>query len=158
VSVTSFSQILAAAIEAVGAVDREGFDAAAAFARDAVAAAGDGHLTAAQSLAACGLEPAVRLSFGIENLGEVRKQFDARKVDDVTLTLMKVTLLQMCTVKALAQYRSDRTATGLSAGTLSGRTAAHIIGTRHQATVTRDLRLARQASAPTSRIRLRADR
>jgi hypothetical protein len=97
---------LGAAIEAVGVVELEGFDAAAAFARDALAAAIDGHLTAAQSLAACGLEPAVKLSFGIENLGEVRKQFDKRDVEEVTLTLMKVTLLQMCTVKALAQYRS----------------------------------------------------
>jgi hypothetical protein len=105
---------LGAAMEAVGVVDLAGFDAAATFARESLAAARDGHLAAAQALAACGLEPAVKLSFGIKNLGQVRKQFDTRNVDDVRLTLMKVTLLQMCTARALAQYDSGSIPVGFN--------------------------------------------
>ena len=61
-------------------------------------------MTAAQSLAACGLEPAAKLSFGMPTLSQVRKQFERRNVDEVRATLMKITLLQMCTARALAQY------------------------------------------------------
>jgi hypothetical protein len=43
---------LDAAMQAVGVVELAGFDAAAAFAREALAAAASGHLTAAQCLAA----------------------------------------------------------------------------------------------------------
>ncbi len=95
---------LDAAMQAVGTVELAGFEAASAFAQDAIAAALDGHMTAAQSLAACGLEPAARLSFGVPSLSQLRKQFEIKNVDEVRATLMKVTLLQMCTAKALAQY------------------------------------------------------
>ncbi len=95
---------LDAPMQAVGTVELAGFRAASAFAQEAIAAAHDGHMTAAQSLAACGLEPAARVSFGIPRLSAVRKHFETRNVDEVTATLMKVTLLQMCTAKALAQF------------------------------------------------------
>ena len=98
---------LDAAMQAVGTVEVAGFEAASAFAQDAIAAAHDGHMTAAQSLAASGLEPAARLSFGMPSLNSVRKQFEARNVGEVRATLMKVTLLQTCTAKALAQYDED---------------------------------------------------
>jgi hypothetical protein len=91
-------------MQAVGTVELAGFRAASAFAQEAIAAAHDGHMTAAQSLAACGLEPAARVSFGIPRLSAVRKRFETRNVDEVTATLIKVTLLQMCTAKALAQF------------------------------------------------------
>jgi hypothetical protein len=91
-------------MRAVGTVELAGFKAASAFAEEAIAAAHDGHMTAAQSLAACGLEPAAKLSFGMPTLSQVRKQFERRNVDEVRATLMKITLLQMCTARALAQY------------------------------------------------------
>jgi hypothetical protein len=55
---------LDAAMRAVGTVELAGFKAASAFAEEAIAAAHDGHMTAAQSLPACGLEPAAKLSSG----------------------------------------------------------------------------------------------
>jgi hypothetical protein len=88
----------------VGTVELAGFREASAFAQEAIAAAHDGHMTAAQSLAACGLEPAARVAFAIPSLSQVRKQFERRNADEVRATLMKVTLLQMCTAKALAPY------------------------------------------------------
>jgi hypothetical protein len=89
-------------LERAGQVELAGFSAAAAFAREAIAAARDGHMTAAQSLAACGLEPAVRLSFGLPHLGGVRTRFESSDVHAVRAELRKVTLLQMCTAKGLA--------------------------------------------------------
>jgi len=95
---------LGAAMATVGTVKLAGFEEASGFARDAIAAARDGHMAAAQSLAACGLEPAVRLSFGMSDLAAIRRDFETRNVDEVTGMLMKVTLLQMCTAKALTQF------------------------------------------------------
>jgi hypothetical protein len=91
-------------VEEAGTVDLAGFDAASAFARDAITTARNGHMTAAQSLAACGLEPAARVSFGIRSLNQMREVFGARDTRSVPGMLAKVTLLQLCTAKALAPY------------------------------------------------------
>jgi hypothetical protein len=47
-------------------------------------------------------------------LSQVRKQFERRNVDEVRATLMKITLLQMCTARALAQYDENSLSEGFN--------------------------------------------
>jgi hypothetical protein len=56
-------------------VNVAGHSPASSFAREAIEAARDGHMTAAQALAACGLAPVIHESFGWKRLGEMHKRF-----------------------------------------------------------------------------------
>jgi len=71
------------------------------FAADALAAERDGHSAAAQALTAAGLGPIVHGTLGFERLGGAYKRFSKTDMDEATLRLMKMSLLQLCTAKAL---------------------------------------------------------
>jgi hypothetical protein len=93
----------AALAEARGA-DVEGHSDACEFAVEAIAAARDGHWTAAQAIAASGLGQVIHGLFGYPlfgGLGAARKRFSTRDLDEATMTVLKVALLEVCTVKAL---------------------------------------------------------
>jgi len=78
------------------------------FAGEAIVAARGGHWTAAQAVAASALGQVVHGMFGyplIGGLGAARKRFKARDLDMATLMVLKVALLELCTVKALTDTR-----------------------------------------------------
>ena len=82
----------------------QGHADACEFAAEAIAAARDDHWTAAQALAASGLGQVIHGLFGYPlfgGLGAARKKFSARDIDEATMTVLKVALLEVCTVKAL---------------------------------------------------------
>jgi hypothetical protein len=78
------------------------------FAADALAAERDGHSPAAQALTAAGLGPIVHGAFGFEQLGGAYKRFSKTDMEEATLRLMKMSLLQLCTARALTD--TDRVA------------------------------------------------
>jgi hypothetical protein len=71
------------------------------FAAKALAAEHDGHSEAAQALTAAGLGPILHDAFGFELLGNAYKDFSKTDMDEATLRLMKISLLQLCTARAL---------------------------------------------------------
>ena len=84
--------------------DVRGHADACAFADEAIAAARDGHWNAAQALAASGLGQVLHGMFGYPlfgGLGAARKKFSTRDVEEATMRILKVGLLELCTVNAL---------------------------------------------------------
>jgi hypothetical protein len=75
------------------------------FAAKALAADRDGHSEAAQALTAAGLGPILHDAFGFELLGKAYKDFSKTDMEEATLRLMKISLLQLCTAKALTDTR-----------------------------------------------------
>jgi hypothetical protein len=95
---------LEAALAQARGAEVKGHAHACEFARETIAAARDGHWTAAQALAASGLGQVIHGMFGYPlfgGLGAARKKFSARDIDEATMTVLKVALLEVCTVKAL---------------------------------------------------------
>lgn len=94
-----------AVLRTVTAVDDvEGHAAALAFASEALAAAADGHVHAAQALATAGLGAVVHEIWRYPmrgGLGEARRDFSARDLDKAAVEALKWTLIQLCTAKAL---------------------------------------------------------
>ncbi|MHB8692845.1 MAG: hypothetical protein ACYDHH_16535 [Solirubrobacteraceae bacterium] len=81
----------------------DGHADACEFAGDAIAAR-DGHWAAAQALAASGLGQVIHGILGFplfRGLGEARKKFTARDIDETTMTVLKVAVLEVCTLKSL---------------------------------------------------------
>jgi hypothetical protein len=95
---------LDAALAQARGAEAQGHADACEFAGEAIAAARDGHWTAAQALAASGLGQVIHGMFGYPlfgGLGAARKKFSTRDIDEATMTVLKVALLEVCTVKAL---------------------------------------------------------
>ena len=84
--------------------DLRGYPEACAFASEAIAAARDGHWTAAQAVAACGLGQVLHATYGFSTLGQAFKKFSARDVDQATMEILKVALLEVSTARALQNY------------------------------------------------------
>lgn len=96
--------IEAALRDAAGA-EIVGHEDACDFAVKALAAERDGHSEAAQALTAAGLGPILHDAFGFELLGGAYKDFSNTDMDEATLRLMKISLLQLCTAKALTDTK-----------------------------------------------------
>lgn len=82
------------------------------FAAEAIAAARDGHWTAAQSLAASGIGQVVHGLFGYPlfgGLGKAYKKFRERDIEESTMTVLKAALLEVCTVRALTDVARAET-------------------------------------------------
>lgn len=75
------------------------------FAAKALAAERDGHSEAAQALTAAGLGPILHDAFGFELLGNAYKDFNKTDMEEATLRLMKISLLQLCTARALTDTK-----------------------------------------------------
>lgn len=71
------------------------------FATEAIAAERDGHSGAAQAVAASGLGPILHRAFGFEQLDGAYRKFNQTDMEEATLRLMKVSLLQLCTARTL---------------------------------------------------------
>jgi hypothetical protein len=85
-------------------LDLRGHAEGCEFASEAIAAARDGHWTAAQAVAACGLGRVLHATFGFSTLGKAFKKFNARDVDEATMEILKVALLEVSTARALQNY------------------------------------------------------
>jgi hypothetical protein len=92
---------LEAVLDTARDVNLAGHGSAASFAREAIEAAREGHMTAAQALAACGLARVIHESFGWKRLGEMHKRFKDSDPAAVKALLFKATLLGSCTARAL---------------------------------------------------------
>jgi len=82
----------------------DGHSEARAFAAEAIAAARDGHFHAAQSLAASGLGQVLHVALGFPlfyGLGRAYREFAARSIDDASIWVVKVTLIELATARAL---------------------------------------------------------
>jgi hypothetical protein len=84
-----------------------GHDDGCAFAAEAIASARDGHWNAAQSHTASGLGHVLQRVRGFPTLSAARKKFEKRNLDDATMQIIKVTLLEVCSAKALLNYAGD---------------------------------------------------
>jgi hypothetical protein len=96
---------LEAALTEATEADIVGHADARAFAREALAAERDGHSAAAQALTAAGLGPIVHGAFGFKQLGGAYKDFSKTDMEEASLRLMKVNLLQLCTARALTDTK-----------------------------------------------------
>jgi hypothetical protein len=84
-----------------------GHDDGCAFADEAITAARNGHWNAAQSHTASGLGHVLQQIHGFPSLSAARKAFEKRNLDDATMQIIKVTLLEVCSAKALLSYVGD---------------------------------------------------
>lgn len=75
-----------------------------AFAAEAIAAARGSHWSAAQALAATGLTHVVQHIHCFPHISEARKKFEERDFDNATMQVIKITLLELCSARALAKY------------------------------------------------------
>jgi hypothetical protein len=89
-------------------VDVPGHDDGCAFAAEAIAAARDDHWSAAQSHTASGLGHVLQHVHGFPTLSAARKEFEKRNLDDATMQIIKVTLLEVCSAKALLNFLPGR--------------------------------------------------
>jgi hypothetical protein len=85
--------------------DLSGHADACAFAAEAIAEAREGHFNSAQALAACGLGPVLHDAMGM-TFGRAFKKFSERNLDDATLELLKVAMLEVATAKALTNFEA----------------------------------------------------
>jgi hypothetical protein len=85
-------------------LDLRGHADACAFADEGIAAARAGHWSAAQAVAACGLGQVLHATYGFATLGQAFKKFNAREVDEATLEILKLALLEVSTARALQNY------------------------------------------------------
>jgi hypothetical protein len=79
------------------------------FAGEAIAAAREGHRTASQAVAASGLGQVIHSMFGYPlfgGLGAARRKFSERNIDETAMIVLKVALLEICTVTALTDIDS----------------------------------------------------
>lgn len=73
-------------------------------AREAIGAARDGHFVPAQTAAAAGLTAVLHEVFGFPEMGGLKKardKFEGRNLDEVGIRMLKVSLIELCTAKAL---------------------------------------------------------
>jgi len=77
---------------------------ACAFAVDALTSARAGHFNGAQALAACGLARVIHASFGL-SFGAARDKFEKFDLEEATMMVLKIGVLEVCTAHALKQYR-----------------------------------------------------
>jgi hypothetical protein len=85
-------------------LDLRGHPEACAFAGEAIAAARAVQWSAAQAVAACGLGQVLHATYGFSTLGQAFKKFNARDVDEATMEILKVALLEVSTARALQNY------------------------------------------------------
>lgn len=84
------------------------FAGALATAREAVEAAQDGHFVPAQTASAAGLTAVLHEVFGFPGMGglaEARKKFEGRDLDEVGVRIMKISMIELCTAKALKRTK-----------------------------------------------------
>jgi hypothetical protein len=111
---------LEAVLARAAGVPVTGHAEASAFAREAIAAARDGHLHAAQALAACGLGTVLEEIFGYPRLREAYEKFEVSDVERAGMTSLKLRLLEVCTAKALTNTRAASSAVFNRHGTQHG--------------------------------------
>ena len=92
---------LQAALDEVTGTQIVGHAEATQFAVEAVAAARDGHLYAAQALAASGLGQVLHVTWAFGGLGKAYRQFSAVDMEEAALSMIKSSLIQLATAVAL---------------------------------------------------------
>jgi hypothetical protein len=97
---------LSAVLDQAGGCALEGHTDACAFAAEAITAARCGHWSAAQALTACGVGPIVHETYGHRLLADARKQFEKRNIDEATMQIIKVTLLELAAARALRRTQT----------------------------------------------------
>jgi hypothetical protein len=103
---------LDAVLARASGADVAGHVEACAFAEEALSAARDGHWSAAQALAASGLMHVIHEMLGFPlmgGLGAAFKKFNASDVDEATMTVLKQTLLDVCSARALTDIAKTTT-------------------------------------------------
>jgi hypothetical protein len=95
---------LEAVLAAARGVEVSGHTDACEFAAEAIAAARDGHFHGAQTLAASGIGQILHATLGFQRLGAAFKRFNATDLNEATMELIKISLLEVSTARALTNY------------------------------------------------------
>jgi hypothetical protein len=104
---------LAAVLERARGADVEGHAEACDFADEAIAAARDGHWSAAQAVTASGLGQVLHGMLGypvFRGLGGAYRKFSQRDVEETAMMVLKAALLEVCTARALTDIHKAQLA------------------------------------------------